>query len=60
MHIDLSFRLMKIALYQGPGHINNVPASFALMAAKAQEAKAQGAELAAPARDVPLRLQYRP
>ncbi len=45
MHIDLSFRLMKIALYQGPGLINNIPASFALMAAKAQEARAQGAEL---------------
>jgi predicted amidohydrolase len=36
---------MKIALYQGPGLINNVPASFTLMDAKAQEAKAQGAEL---------------
>jgi 5-aminopentanamidase len=36
---------MKIALYQGPGLINNVPSSFTLMDAKAQEAKAQGAEL---------------
>jgi predicted amidohydrolase len=36
---------MKIALYQGPGHINNVPAAFALMATKAAEAKANGADL---------------
>lgn len=36
---------MKIALYQGPGLINNVPASFTLMDAKAQAAKAQGADL---------------
>jgi 5-aminopentanamidase len=36
---------MKIALYQGPGLINNVPSSFSLMDAKAREAKAQGAEL---------------
>lgn len=36
---------MKIALYQGPGLINDVPASFVLMDAKAQEAKAQGAGL---------------
>jgi predicted amidohydrolase len=36
---------MKIALYQGPGHINNVPAAFALMAAKAAEAKANGADI---------------
>lgn len=36
---------MKIALYQGPGHINNPVAGFALMAAKAAEAKANGADL---------------
>jgi predicted amidohydrolase len=36
---------MKIALYQGPGHINNIPAAFTLMADKAAEAKAQGADL---------------
>ena len=36
---------MKIALYQGPGHINDVQAGFALMAAKAAEAAGEGAEL---------------
>ena len=36
---------MKIALYQGPGHINNVPAAYSLMAAKAAEARAHGADL---------------
>jgi predicted amidohydrolase len=36
---------MKIALYQGPGHINNVPAAFDLMAAQAAAAKAGGADL---------------
>ena len=36
---------MKIALYQGPGHINNPEAGFTLMAAKAAEAKANGADL---------------
>jgi predicted amidohydrolase len=36
---------MKIALYQGPGHINDIPAAFALMAAKAAEAKANGADI---------------
>jgi 5-aminopentanamidase len=36
---------MKIALYQGPGLINNVEGAFALMAAKASEAKAAGADL---------------
>ncbi len=36
---------MKIALYQGPGHINNPAAAFTLMAAKAAEAKANGADL---------------
>jgi predicted amidohydrolase len=36
---------MKIALYQGPGRINDVPGAFALMAAKAAEAKANGADI---------------
>ncbi len=36
---------MKIALYQGPGHVNNPEAGFTLMAAKAAEAKANGADL---------------
>ena len=36
---------MKIALYQGPGHINNPAAAFALMAQKAAEAAAQGADI---------------
>ncbi len=36
---------MKIALYQGPGLLNNVPASFTLLDAKARDAKAQGADL---------------
>jgi predicted amidohydrolase len=36
---------MKIALYQGPGHINNPEAAFTLMAAEAAEAKAQGADI---------------
>jgi predicted amidohydrolase len=36
---------MKIALYQGPGHLNNPPAGFSLLAAKAAEAKAKGADL---------------
>ncbi|MCB5945743.1 carbon-nitrogen hydrolase family protein [Acidocella sp. KAb 2-4] len=36
---------MKIALYQGPGHINNIPAAFGHMEARAREAKAQGADL---------------
>jgi predicted amidohydrolase len=36
---------MKIALYQGPGHINNVPAAFDLMAGRAAAAKAAGADL---------------
>jgi len=36
---------MKIALYQGPGHINDPAAGFALMAAKAAAAKTAGADL---------------
>ena len=36
---------MKIALYQGPGHVNNPEAGFTHMAAKAAEAKANGADL---------------
>jgi len=36
---------MKLALYQGPGHINDVPAGFALMAEQAAAAKAAGADL---------------
>jgi predicted amidohydrolase len=36
---------MHLALYQGPGHINDPAAAWALMAAKAAEAKAAGAEL---------------
>jgi len=36
---------MKIALYQGPGHINDPSAGFALMAAKAAEAKVADADL---------------
>jgi predicted amidohydrolase len=36
---------MKIALYQGPGHILDVTAAFALLDAKAAEAKANGADL---------------
>jgi predicted amidohydrolase len=36
---------MKIALYQGPGRINNIGAAFALMAEKAAEAAASGANL---------------
>jgi 5-aminopentanamidase len=36
---------MKIALYQGPGHVNDPEAGFTLMAAKAAEAKANGADL---------------
>jgi predicted amidohydrolase len=36
---------MKIALYQGPGHINDVQAGFALMAGTAAEAAGQGANL---------------
>lgn len=36
---------MKIALYQGPGRINDVAGAFALMAEKAAEAKASGARL---------------
>lgn len=36
---------MKIALYQGPGHINNPDAAFTLMAALAAEAKANGADI---------------
>jgi predicted amidohydrolase len=36
---------MKIALYQGPGLINDVAGAFALMAATAAEAKANGADL---------------
>jgi predicted amidohydrolase len=36
---------MKIALYQGPGRINNVEAAFALMAEKAAEAAANGAKI---------------
>jgi len=36
---------MKIALYQGPGHINDPASGFSLLAEKAAEAKAQGAAL---------------
>ncbi len=36
---------MKIALYQGPGRINNVEAAFELMAQKAAEAAANGADI---------------
>jgi predicted amidohydrolase len=36
---------MKIALYQGPGRINDVEAGFALMAEKAAEAAANGAKI---------------
>jgi predicted amidohydrolase len=36
---------MKIALYQGPGRINDVAGGFRLMAEKAAEAKANGADL---------------
>jgi len=36
---------MKIALYQGPGRINNIPAAFELMAEKAAEAAANGATI---------------
>jgi predicted amidohydrolase len=36
---------MKIALYQGPGRINDVQGAFALMEEKAAEAKANGADL---------------
>lgn len=36
---------MKIALYQGPGHLNDPDAAFTLMAAKAQETKSHGADL---------------
>lgn len=36
---------MKIALYQGPGLIENVSGAFALMATKAAEAKSSGADL---------------
>lgn len=36
---------MKIALYQGPGHINDPASGFTLMEAKAAEAKANGADL---------------
>ncbi len=36
---------MKLALYQGPGLINDPAASFLLLAEKAREAKAQGANL---------------
>jgi predicted amidohydrolase len=36
---------MKLALYQGPGRINNPAGGFALLAEKAREAKAQGADL---------------
>jgi len=36
---------MKIALYQGPGRINDVDGAFALMAETATEAKANGADL---------------
>ena len=36
---------MKMALYQGPGRINDVAGGFALLAEKAAEAKANGAEL---------------
>ena len=36
---------MKMALYQGPGRINDVAGGFALLAEKAAEAKANGADL---------------
>jgi predicted amidohydrolase len=36
---------MKLALYQGPGPINDIPAAFALMDAKARAAKVEGADL---------------
>src|ERR1700733_10122881 len=36
---------MKLALYQGPGVINNPDAAFALMETKAAEARAKGARL---------------
>jgi 5-aminopentanamidase len=36
---------MKLALYQGPGLINDPAASFLLLAEKAREAKASGADL---------------
>ncbi len=36
---------MKLALYQGPGRINDIEAGFALMAQLAQRAKAGGADL---------------
>jgi predicted amidohydrolase len=36
---------MKIALYQGPGVINNISGAFELMAEKAAEAAAHGADL---------------
>jgi predicted amidohydrolase len=36
---------MKLALYQGPGLINDIPASFRLLEAQAKQAKAGGAEL---------------
>ena len=36
---------MKIALYQGPGHINDPEAGFALMARKAAEAAKAGADI---------------
>ena len=36
---------MKMALYQGPGRINDVAGSFALLTEKAAEAKAEGADL---------------
>ncbi|WP_297369736.1 carbon-nitrogen hydrolase family protein [Acidocella sp.] len=37
--------MLKIALYQGPGLINDIPGAFAHMAAQAAKAKAQGADL---------------
>jgi len=36
---------MKLALYQGPGLLNDIPGSFALLAAKAAQAKSAGADL---------------
>ena len=36
---------MKIALYQGPGKINDVAGAFALLAEKAKQAKTDGADL---------------
>jgi len=36
---------MKLALYQGPGLINNIPGSFQFLADKARQAKAGGASL---------------